>query len=391
MPSYTIITEAFHPGEGTLPRIILATLLFSLTIGGWLALGTEDISADEDLVVPYIHQKNSPPDIPYEWNGQNACGAAAAAMLVAYHGRVTPDPTYGYGYHVNQEYTNGYGYTFNTPTNESDPPYNSFRGSFGYVYHGPEILRIRVVDYLQKHGLISWVDVDPTEAKVKAEIDAGYPVYASTSLSGLGHEVLIKGYTASNYKVHDPLWGQDNTYTWSQMGVSTRYIIIARSAPPPTVVSCDSGGNPRDVFALGEGVYVTASGLASNKTYRIWIQGNPVDEADTIVPGEDPSGTSEEVNSDGSGVIIGQPILIWSIPAEGSPTAEEWDIIIDQQDDGDDTGQYDSLSDGIDSASTAGMIAPVPELPTIVMIAVGLISLAGYRWVSKRRAAHHTV
>ena len=45
---------------------------------------------------------------------------------------------------------------------------------------------------------------------------------------------------------------------------------------------------------------------------------------------------------------------------------------------GPDAGTYDVTSDKIDSATTAGVTAPVPELASFVMLVMGLILLLGY-------------
>jgi len=49
------------------------------------------------------------------------------------------------------------------------------------------------------------------------------------------------------------------------------------------------------------------------------------------------------------------------------------------------TGYYNSGSDGIDSAaSMVGFVAPVPELPTVALLAVGLLALVGYVRIGRK-------
>lgn len=80
------------------------------------------------------------------------------------------------------------------------------------------------------------------------------------------------------------------------------------------------------------------------------------------------------------------PTLIWQIPSDAPPTYHEWDIVFDKQNDGDNTGKYNYLSDGIDSAYVVGFVVPAPELPTIVLLSVGLAGLGvwfGLMWRRK--------
>ena len=48
------------------------------------------------------------------------------------------------------------------------------------------------------------------------------------------------------------------------------------------------------------------------------------------------------------------------------------------------TGTYNGASDGIDSATTYGFEAPVPELSTMILSGVGILALAGYIGFRKR-------
>ena len=143
-----------------------------------------------------------------------------------------------------------------------------------------------------------------------------------------------------------------------------------------TVVSCDGTGNPRNTFAPGEGVYVKAEGLEANTNYTIWIQDDPVSEGKTLNPSEDDSGAQETVTTNASGSF--GPELIWNISVDESVTHHKYDIVVDKQNDGGNTDKYNYASDGLDSATVAGIVAPVPELPTIVLFSFGLTILVGY-------------
>ncbi|MDY6833634.1 MAG: hypothetical protein SVY53_02390 [Chloroflexota bacterium] len=162
---------------------------------------------------------------------------------------------------------------------------------------------------------------------------------------------------------------------------------------PTGIISCDSEGNPKDQFAPGESVYVEGSGLAEGN-YKIWIQQDGVTEGDELVAGDEPMGCRTE-----TGIVVNAGGIlnrteIWAIPVDAPVTFDQWEIIIDQQDDGDDTGRYNEASDGIDSELYAvpGFIAPVPEIPSFILFALGGMALGGY-YVLRRRSSGsaHTV
>jgi hypothetical protein len=136
-------------------------------------------------------------------------------------------------------------------------------------------------------------------------------------------------------------------------------------------MSCDATGSEKDEFCPGETVYVSGVGLSPDTDYRIWIQDDGVCEGGTLVAGDDPSVSQEYVTTDINGDF--GPIPIWTIPEGATPTHQEYDIVID---DGDNV--YRTSDDGIDSLGTAGFTAPVPELPGIILVAIGLVVLIGF-------------
>ena len=152
----------------------------------------------------------------------------------------------------------------------------------------------------------------------------------------------------------------------------------------PRLTSCDAAGNEKNQFAPGDTVYVKASGLEPTKNYKIWIQDDPVNASDTLIVEENPlsAETPKDVTTDSSGNLSVTPI--WSIPQDATVNYHKYDIVLDKQNDGEYTGKYNGASDGIDSTSVAGFIAPIPELPTIILFSVGLLVLAGYA-VSRRK------
>ena len=149
------------------------------------------------------------------------------------------------------------------------------------------------------------------------------------------------------------------------------------------VTSCDIDGNEVNQFAPGESVYVKAEGLAASTSYKIWLQDDPVSEGETLVVSEDDSGAQEDVTTDGSGNF--GPTLIWSIPGGAAVTHYEYDIVVDQQDDGANTGKYNAASDGLDSAAVAGIVAPVPDVSSLILFASGLVLVSVYFVYGRRK------
>jgi hypothetical protein len=142
----------------------------------------------------------------------------------------------------------------------------------------------------------------------------------------------------------------------------------------PTITSCDEFGNIKDAFAPGGAVYVNGSGFSPNTNYTLWIQPDPVNDSDTLNATEDPSGSQENVTTDENGDF--GPIEIWINISAGSQM--NYDIVVDNQD-----GVYNAADDGIDSATTYGITAPIPELPGVVLVSIGLLGLAGLVWRRK--------
>ena len=200
------------------------------------------------LDVPYIHQCW---DTPEDFDGRWACSATSAMMAVAYYGIFDPWPcdcsqpyphTSDYGNYISNIYMYD-SHTFDDMSEDASG--NPAYGAYGYIYH-PGSIKEKMVNYFILHGLDSEIDYSPTEVEVKAEIDAGYPVVAVTWLTDEGHWVLIKGYTDDgHYIVNDPYGskpygagicgnynGADVQYTWSEMRVGERKVILAHGTVP---------------------------------------------------------------------------------------------------------------------------------------------------------------
>lgn len=153
-----------------------------------------------------------------------------------------------------------------------------------------------------------------------------------------------------------------------------------------TVTSCNSAGLETNEFAPGENVSVKAEGLEADTDYTIWIQDNPVEEGEALVTGDDPSGEGEaaieEVRTNETGHF--GPTLIWEIPDTAAVTHDQYDIVVNKGSDKVDEN-YNAADDGMDSATVAGIIAPVPDVSALILFASGLALVPVYLVYGKQR------
>jgi hypothetical protein len=149
------------------------------------------------------------------------------------------------------------------------------------------------------------------------------------------------------------------------------------------ITSCDINGNEINQFAPGEKVYMKATGLEASTSYKIWLQNYAVTEGAALQTENDESSTQELVTtatngSFGYGVGANStPVLIWNISSTAAVTHHEHDIAVDHQSKGT-VGTYNAADDGLDSASVAGIVAPVPDVSALVLFASGLMLAAVY-------------
>ena len=154
---------------------------------------------------------------------------------------------------------------------------------------------------------------------------------------------------------------------------------------PPLIISCNPTGLELNAFTPGMSVYIKGSGLVEGD-YQIWIADNPVGEGDALSQSE---GSTQQITIDSSGSF--GPIAIWAIPWNASPDYNEYDIVVDRIGSGE--GSYNPVdNDGIDSIQEVGFVAPTPEFPSLVLMMIGLVGLAGCTGfgVSRRRSTHIT-
>jgi hypothetical protein len=239
--------------------------------------------------------------------------------------------------------------------------------------------------------------VDPAQPFVY-EDDLTIKIYA-TSTPGDILQTSVFGTGPQDYQIDGP--GEEYVTHFNTSPVPMQYTVeiwrtdkhflvgsfTFKTAQGAIMVSCDSAGNPREQFAPGESVYVKGTGLEPSTHYLLWIQDDPVADGDALIASEDPVGQALVI-TDSNGDF--GPANIWNIPADAPVIYHSYDIVADKQDDGENTGKYNSGSDAIDSLATVGFTAPVPELPTVLFLGAGLVGVAGVmglRLLRRRRPA----
>ena len=222
--------------------------------------------------------------------------------------------------------------------------------------------------YVWDDGTNSW---DSTTITVTATSDG--TTYTDTTTIGIEHIRDSDGNITIRFDDVTPNAGKQNTLYIDYLYVKLTYTPI---------ISCDIGGNEINQFAPGEDVYVKGTGLDASTDYKIWIQDDPVSEGDALVSGEDPSGTLESVTTNGNGNF--GPTLIWSIQSGASVTHDEYDIVVNKGiSEVDQT--YNAADDDIDSAAAVGMVAPVPDVSSLILFASGLVLVSVYFVYGSRR------
>lgn len=216
----------------------------------------------------------------------------------------------------------------------------------------------------------------------KAETDAGRTVIIQID----GHSMLGYGYDdPDTIHIHDTWDHSSHSMTWggSYSGMQHYAVTVIQLQSLPEITSCDVSGNEMNQFIPNQSVYVRGSGLDADTQYKIWIQDDAVEEGDALVSAENPSATTpKDITTDGSGNLA--PTLIWHIPSDAPITHHSYDIVFDNQKAGT-VCTYNSTSDGMDSATVAGFVAPVTELPTLILFPIGLLMLVGYMMRNNRK------
>jgi hypothetical protein len=193
--------------------------------------------------------------------------------------------------------------------------------------------------YITELGLTYGFNFD----QYKAEIDAGRPVIIHVE----GHSMLGFGYddTTNTVYLHNTWDYEDHTMPWggSYYGMQHYAVTVIQLKALPEITSCNDTGMGKTFFQPGDNISVEGGQFDPTTNYKIWIQDSPVSEGDPLNSSEDDSGSQEFVSTDGSG-NLGRT-EIWAISSEPF-VHHDYDIVVDRQNDGGNTGKYNVASDG---------------------------------------------
>jgi hypothetical protein len=201
-----------------------------------------------------------------------------------------------------------------------------------------QLVRSNWVLYIQTSGIGT---TDPPPGMYTWPKDTYFPVEAGPG----------EGWRLSHWLLDSVEVGSENPIQ-VLMDADHNLTVVFTDEPLPasTIESCNSAGDQKDYFDLGETVYVTGNGYSPSIIYNLYV----VADTDWIDGMSIPirvSGTASTVTSNIEGAI--PSTAIWSNPQ----TIGKYDIVVDVNS----NGVYDAGVDALDSSDvevTAGMVIP---------------------------------
>lgn len=166
--------------------------------------------------VPYMHQLWDTPD---DFDGSWSCGPTSCVQTVQRYGRLPDHPMTAswptphdspWGWYIPNEYEFA-GFTYDIM---GAAPDGYVPGAHGFICRelGAAYWDYMVA-FMNQHGLTSWWAGSAFSALV-TEIDAGYPMVASTNTLGYGHIMVFRGYGDDHSIVANDPYGDANAGGW---------------------------------------------------------------------------------------------------------------------------------------------------------------------------------
>jgi hypothetical protein len=152
------------------------------------------------LNIPYLSQVWDAPDT---WDGSGSCGPASLTMILAFFGKLGPQPATVTG---------------------SYPHTSLLGGHIPALYQavcepGKGAVHKKMLDYLRPlfPGVAMYYAEKATWKRVKAELDAGRPVLLGTQVTPAGHLMVARGYTTDGRLIiNDPAGNRELAARWER-------------------------------------------------------------------------------------------------------------------------------------------------------------------------------
>jgi hypothetical protein len=149
------------------------------------------------------------------------------------------------------------------------------------------------------------------------------------------------------------------------VNMDSHHVLTAVFTELPMIESCNSMAGRKDVFELGETVYMHGNGFSPSSGYSLYVVVDQEVLTEGMIIPERVAGTEPGIFSNVEGGI--DPTAVWHNPQ----TVGNYDIIIDVNG----NGQYDSeldVLDDNDTEVTAGYII-IPEFPSYLILPLLMI------------------
>ncbi|MBN1784612.1 MAG: carboxypeptidase regulatory-like domain-containing protein [Candidatus Bathyarchaeota archaeon] len=198
----------------------------------------------------------------------------------------------------------------------------------------------------------------------------------------VGAEVVVEAFPSTGWSLCN--WIFDSSWYGPELGFPVVMdgdheliaVFVEESSMISVVESCGSGGGQKDVFGLGEDMYVSGSGFPASAVFEVYVVEDVEVWSDGMTIPLRVSGTAETVSSDGEGYV--SPTKVWSnLQAEG-----QYDVVVDV----DDNGRYDVGVDALDDGDievSAG-VQVIPEFGSWIFLALFVVASLVVIFYSRR-------